>query len=127
MFPILPHRSWVPTCRRLLLLLPVLALAADLSARSLVKVDMQLTNNAVLAMHQDEDANMWIGTYDDIRNGVHLHYVMGGDRPTEWSGGCLTGCEVIRKGDSRQRIKPLPTLPSFTASLVTPDFDLLNL
>lgn len=54
---------------RLLLLLPALALAAGLSARSLVKADVQLANNAVLAMYQDEDANMWIGTYD----GLHLY------------------------------------------------------
>ena len=51
------------------LLLPALALAAGLSARSLVKADVQLANNAVLAMYQDEDANMWIGTYD----GLHLY------------------------------------------------------
>ena len=61
--------SWLPACRRLLLLLPALALAAGLSARSLVKADVQLANNAVLAMYQDEDANMWIGTYD----GLHLY------------------------------------------------------
>lgn len=64
-----PHSSWLPACRRLLLLLPALALAAGLSARSLVKADVQLANNAVLAMYQDEDANMWIGTYD----GLHLY------------------------------------------------------
>ena len=64
-----PHLSWLPACRRLLLLLPALALAAGLSARSLVKADVQLANNAVLAMYQDEDANMWIGTYD----GLHLY------------------------------------------------------
>ena len=64
-----PHSSWLPACRRLLLLLPALVLAAGLSARSLVKADVQLANNAVLAMYQDEDANMWIGTYD----GLHLY------------------------------------------------------
>ena len=48
-----PHSSWLPACRRLLLLLPALALAVGLSARSLVKADMQLANNAVLAMYQD--------------------------------------------------------------------------
>lgn len=52
-----------------MLLLPALLLAAGLSARSLVRADMQLANNAVLAMYQDEDANMWIGTYD----GLHLY------------------------------------------------------
>lgn len=69
MFFLSLHSSWSPVCRRLLLLLSALALAADLSARSLVKADMQLANNAVLAMYQDEDANMWIGTYD----GLHLY------------------------------------------------------
>ena len=54
---------------------PVVAVATrfgaggGLSARSLVKADVQLANNAVLAMYQDEDANMWIGTYD----GLHLY------------------------------------------------------
>lgn len=69
MFSLSPHWSWSPLCRRLSLLLPALVLAAGLSARSLVKADMQLANNAVLAMYQDEDANMWIGTYD----GLHLY------------------------------------------------------
>ncbi|WP_290555254.1 hybrid sensor histidine kinase/response regulator transcription factor [Alistipes sp.] len=69
MFFLSSYSSWLPACRRLLLLLPALVLAADLSARSLVKADIQLANNAVLAMYQDEDANMWIGTYD----GLHLY------------------------------------------------------
>ena len=67
-FPI-PAFVMVAGLPRLLLLLPALALAAGLSARSLVKADVQLANNAVLAMYQDEDANMWIGTYD----GLHLY------------------------------------------------------
>lgn len=55
--------------RRLLLLLGVFFGAARAGAHSLVKADMQLANNAVLAMCQDEDGNMWIGTYD----GLHLY------------------------------------------------------
>ena len=50
-FPI-PAFVMVAGLPRLLLLLPALALAAGLSARSLVKADVQLANNAVLAMYQ---------------------------------------------------------------------------
>ena len=69
MFSLLPHSFRFPACPRTLLLSLALMLAASLSARSLVRADMQLANNAVLAMYQDEDANMWIGTYD----GLHLY------------------------------------------------------
>lgn len=55
--------------RRISLLAAALMLAAGLQARSLVRADMQLANNAVLTMYQDEEANMWIGTYD----GLHLY------------------------------------------------------
>ena len=64
-----PHSSWYPVCGRILALASALLLATGLSARSLVRADAQLANNAVLAIYQDEEANMWIGTYD----GLHLY------------------------------------------------------
>ncbi len=63
------HSSWYPVCGRILALASALLLATGLSARSLVRADAQLANNAVLAIYQDEEANMWIGTYD----GLHLY------------------------------------------------------
>lgn len=55
--------------RRMLALLFVCGFVSHSFARSLVKADIQLANNAVLAMHQDDRGNMWIGTYD----GLHLY------------------------------------------------------
>lgn len=55
--------------RRMLALLFVCGFVSHTFARSLVKADIQLANNAVLAMHQDRRGNLWIGTYD----GLHLY------------------------------------------------------
>ena len=50
-------------------LLCLLGGAVPAAARQLVRADVQLSNNAVLAMHQDGRGNLWIGTYD----GLHLY------------------------------------------------------